>query len=68
MPALSGVSDPAAMDALFKALFAADILKNGIDVTAGRSYLDFGKGFYVTTDPEQAEIGRKKCMEMLDWS
>ena len=33
----------------------ASILANGIDVTYGREYLDFGQAFYITNDIEQAE-------------
>lgn len=34
--------------------YAANIRSNGIDLGAGRSNLDFGRGFYTTRDPEQA--------------
>jgi hypothetical protein len=34
---------------------ARNIEKNGIDLTRGRSALDFGRGFYTTTDRRRAE-------------
>lgn len=34
---------------------ASAILANGIDPSAGRATADFGQGFYVTSDPHQAQ-------------
>ena len=44
---------------------ARDIATHGIDLTRGREALDFGRGFYTTTDREQAEKwARKRCRRL----